>query len=176
MDKVKRNTKVVGVSILPKHQEYIDHLMEQKAYMSASDVHRRAIEFLHEKTFPDYIFNKSAADNKRREELTETQKIEAMSEEEYATDMVNGIILESTQGENKGKKFVVIHWFGNSIGAVPLVGSKDFFITKPEFAENHKAINAGNPIDQEVKVPYSSGLLKKKYGIIITDDQAIAHE
>ncbi len=155
---INRKTIVVGMALLPQHMEYIENLMNRKAFMSKSDVVRRAIEFFHDATFPDYIYNKSATDKKKRTEIEQKEKKEAMTDEDFATN-----VLEAPIYTTPTERIIVIHWFYNSIKALSLAGCKDLPL---DVVENHKALNKITPILEELKKPNRSSFLKENKVIL----------
>lgn len=159
---IKRNTIVTGFSIMPRHKELITHFIEDKGtFKSASEVVQRAIEFFHDKTYPDYIYNKSATDVLKREKLSTKKSLDEMSDLDYAKDVIGALVI--------GDK-IIMHWFSNTIEVRPLAGCKDFFSNNTDIVENHRAINALNPIEKEIHSPNGSQVLSRA-GVVIPNEE-----
>lgn len=94
----RRKTTVVGVSLTDQTIEYVEHLLEDKGFVSKSEVFRRAIEFYHEKSYPNYIFNRSATDVAKRVSLEKNSDLEELSDLDYARKYLPGGVF--FEGEN----------------------------------------------------------------------------
>lgn len=94
----RRKTQVVGVSLTQQSVDYVEHLLEDKGFVSKSEVFRRAIEFYHEKTYPNYIFNRSATDVAKRATLEKNNDLEELSDLQYARKYLPGGVFY--EGEN----------------------------------------------------------------------------
>jgi Arc/MetJ-type ribon-helix-helix transcriptional regulator len=180
---IKRKTIITGISVLPKHQEYVAQLMEEKAFMSVSDVYRRALEFLHEKTFPSYVYNKSASDILKRKKIKEVVEFENIPPEDYAKEHLNAEIITFTgdffQGNppwrTPGKKgfpanftCAVLNRMGNGYWFIPLEDIKSLKETD-EVAYNYHFSTLEEKSVQEAMI--SSGIsFFNSYGKIKDED------
>jgi len=126
-----RRTFSLGVSILPRHKEQIDHLIEDKGtFKSVSEVIQRAIEFFHEKTYPDYVFHMSPAAQLKAKKLKEIKEKEAVTHEELA-DQLKAVPVTGPDGIN----YYRIRGNSNVDRCIPVdkfkdvVANDDFLIT-----------------------------------------------
>lgn len=126
MKDIIRKTIVKGFSLLPAHLEFINHFIEEKGtYTSESDVVRKALEFFHDKTFPDYVYKLTPAAEQKKKKLDQEKEFISQTDDEVANS-INGVqIIPDTEG----KKYVVIHSMGNNTKAVPLEGFKQWAST-----------------------------------------------
>src|SRR3990167_5800064 len=89
--------KLVSYSITQSIVNKIDELMTTGNYQSNSDVVRQAIVFFHEQKYeskkdPGYVAVAKERLNIKKDTISEKQRIEKMSPEEYCTDILNGMI------------------------------------------------------------------------------------
>ena len=139
-EKIKRNTIVVGVSIQPKHVEYIKHLMEEKAFLSASDVHRRALEYFHDAILPDYVYKLTPAGVAKKKEQEKAKMLSEATPEDFAKNMSMPIRV-ATAGENlvKPGDKVAFTYFAAWTTPVPILLSRlqAFYKEYPGDLEEH---------------------------------------
>jgi hypothetical protein len=138
--------------------------------MSQSDVIRRAIEHFHDSSFPDYIYNKSASDLKKRQELDEKVKKETMTDEDFARDLKAVFGQLTTTGE----RVVIIHWFYDSLKALSLAGLKDL---PKDVLENHRSILLTRSVEEELATHVGQAFLKNEKIVLDSEgEQAITNE
>lgn len=148
------------VSISERTNEYIFRLMDKYGTTSYTEVIRRAVTELYDTEFPAYL-EKSTAMRIREKRLTEEESFKTMPDEEYATKVLHGIILK----DSTNTPYVIMHWFGNSLGAKPVLGCKDWFSTRMDIVENHHLLCKNTPIEEAIKTPYNIGFLKSAFDI-----------
>ncbi len=110
----------------------INELLPRLDCLSDSDVIRRAVSFMYEKTFPDYIYNRSAVDVEKRKKMEQTVSIDSLSDLDYAEEFIGGG-LHVDLGE--GKEYYLVHTWGNFIFPIPLGDVRSYV------AEDAKAID-----------------------------------
>lgn len=156
--KVVSITEVQNLVMLPR-------LMEKWGLISESEVFRQALTFYYRKMEPIYT-QPTPLQEAKLEKIVEVKKFKEMTDEEYALQTMHALILP----DQKGQKWVVMHWFGNTISAKPLEGCKDWFSTRFDIVENHLTICKTLPIEEEIKKPSRVQLLSSMYDIIVSDE------
>lgn len=152
-------TKTVNLGLV--HIEIVNNFIEKKGMVSESDVVRQALMFMHEKTFPDYVFHVSPEKMKKFEEKEEEKRMKNISDEEYCTTVLKAPIFDSpTDG-----RVVVLHTIANSIKVLPVKGIKDFLDRRKDMIQLH--MNASVPILEKIKEPMPRSILQQDYGIVL---------
>lgn len=136
----RRKTQVVGVSLTQQSVDYVEHLLEDKGFVSKSEVFRRAIEFYHEKTYPNYIFNRSATDIAKRATLEKNNDLEELSDLQYARKYLPGGLFyegENTQSHEIDQNYLIFDEQG-LIRPWPLKNVKRYFAQQKNHVNAHK--------------------------------------
>ena len=166
---VKRNTVIMGVSVMPRHKELIDHLMVDKGtFKSASEVVQRAIEFFHDKTYPDYVYNKSATDVFKRKQLKAQIELETMPDEDFCNKYFAGApILPGSEG----KLYFLTHRWGNAVTASLLSEVRDVISKFPDLPEYHEtSIKERGPVLEYLKTsPSLAQMITNETGIVFNE-------
>jgi len=103
-------------SLLPKNVEMLKILLEDEGiFLSDSDIVRRAIEDFFYAKRPKYIFERSATDTIKREQLKEEKSFERMDDMEYAKSL-KGLILDN----RKGEPHLIIFTLGTGLRCIPI--------------------------------------------------------
>lgn len=161
--KIRRKTKVIGISLNDMHIGYINRLIEQKGYLSVSEAVRRSIELLYEKTFPDYIYNKSAADLLRRRSVENEELLKEMDDMKFAESFIpGGLFVKDKYGNN----YYLIHAIANMLQPIPMGEIRDFVKNEGSAISIHKdALNDSTVISK--LDDYMIQFLNNEYGIVI---------
>ena len=136
----RRKTIVVGVSLTQQGVDYVEHLLEDKGFVSKSEVFRRAIEFYHEKTYPDYIYNRSATDKIKRASLEKNNDIEELSDIDYARKYLpEGLYFQgyNIQTKENGQYYLIFDDQGY-IRPWKLTNVKRFYESQKNHVNAHK--------------------------------------
>lgn len=160
--KIHTNLIKVTVSIHPSHFARIEELLDNSSwgFSSQSDIVRQALSQFFRKVEPEYL-KPSLNQELKAKELSEQEKFEAMTDEEYARSL--GAFIGTLP--KTGEVVAIIHWFYNTIKALSLEGFKKL---PQDIIENHNTLQAKNPIAEEVVKQAS--WIKQTYGIIIGDE------
>lgn len=164
MRKHKDAPKIIGQSIglTPIHIAMLDNFIVSKGHTNYSDTVRRAIEFFHDKTFPDYVYKETEAEKIKREARETKEAMEAIPAEQFAIETLKANI----EADGNGTKYAVIHVFGNSIGAFPLSEIKEWAATHQSDVELHLNKLKEMPLEDQYS-GYMSDLFKRDYGITL---------
>lgn len=146
----------------PMHMEMIDNLLQNKGCISYSDVIRRAVEFYHEKSFPDYIYKLTPAAEQKKKKMDMEKKFEDMSDEQFVAQGIPGALVRSNAA---GKQFVLIHQIANFVLAVPLEGIKKWAEDNPADIDFHLEKTKDKTVEEALS-EYIKGVLTQQYGII----------
>lgn len=146
-------------SLHPAHYARIEEMLKNSTwgFSSKSDIVRQALSQFFRKVEPEYL-KPTVNQELKAKEISDKQKFEAMSDEEFAESL--GAVI--TKLPKTGEEVAIIHWFYNSIKALSLKGFKDL---PDDIVENHKALNAENPVKDEVIK--KATWLKTTYGIVL---------
>lgn len=146
MEKIKRNTIVIGVSVLPRHKEQIEHLITDKGtYKSASEVVQRAIEFYHDKLYPAYVFNETAAGKLKARKLKDLEAQASISPDQLAEELKAVPVMGPDD-----IKYFRIRGNGNTDRCIPYDSFKEVVKDDDWLISEHKAfIASGGVIPQE---------------------------
>lgn len=109
------------VSIGDKQEEIIRHFVEEGRAISDSDVVRQALNYYHDKVFPNYIFRLTPAAKKKQKELDYEDEYENQTEEDFALSI--GFHPVTTRD---GAKLAFYRYLGHEPRLVPLEGLKDW--------------------------------------------------
>lgn len=141
MNKVHtRKTQIVASSLTPQCIEYIDHLLEDKGFVSKSEVMRAAITFYHDKTYPNYIYNRSATDMAKRQTLNKNNDLEDLSDLEYAQKYLPGGLYFEGPNTQDGEMTQVYLIFDDRGDVRPwaLKNVKRFYESQKQFVSSHR--------------------------------------
>lgn len=147
-------------------EKLLNEIMELRGSNSRSQIIRDAI-FEYRKSTKGFYLEDSPVMEAKRMQLAEKQRFEQMTDEEYALDVIHGLIFSNTSGT----KFVVMHWYGNTVQAKPVAGCKDWFSPRYDIVETHLKLCEMDPIERAVKKPDVIRDLKSMYDIIIPDEE-----
>lgn len=147
--------------------ELVEHFISDKGtFTSASDVVRQALEFFHDKTYPNYIFRLSPTQQLKAQELESKKEAEALPNEQFALENLKALVLPDTTG----KLFFIIYWFqSKEFAHFPLEEVKTWFLEEA----NKAAINKHLEFSKDVLVKdfpftnYTRQYFERDYGIIL---------
>ena len=146
-------------------ERFISEIMEIRGATSRSQIIRDAL-FEYRKSTKGLYLEPSINESLKIDKLTQKRQTSNLTDEEYATNVIKAYV---TTSPNSGERLAVIHWFHDSINALPVAGCKAWTL---DIVENHKKINATTPIEEKIKEKASGEFLHRKYGIIISTDES----
>lgn len=142
----------------------INELLPRLDCLSDSDVIRRAVSFMYEKTFPDYIYNRSAVDIEKRKKIEDNINIDSLTDTEYAERFIGGGLVAKN---GSGEEFYLVHGFGNTIFPIGMKSIRTIMEEDPSLVKSHQ--------DKVIQVslisiitPYMIQYMQKNYDIDIS--------
>lgn len=148
-------------TIYQEHAEMLIKLVEgPHGFGSGSDVVRKAIVEIYNKFYPPY----KGPTYKQKKEEDEVTAAAAITDEEYATDILKGKITPT----EAGVPYVSIFWFmSNGLRAFPVEGIKEWAEKNPDAVSSHLELIKENNLDEALSSSYMKTLWKSEYGIIL---------
>lgn len=122
MKKLDNAPKTIQITVtLPvRLLEKVDELLNSDgAYISRGDVIRSAILEFHRKQLPDYIYNRSAKDRTKRQQVEFEKNFESMSDLDFAMTY-QPLILPNSKGEPQA----IFLALGSGLTVLPVTGMK----------------------------------------------------
>ena len=158
------------ISLFPQQIALIDMFIDIKGSASVSEVIRQAIIFYHKSVFPDYIYNKSAADLAKRKHFETVESIEKLSNEEYVEKFFPEAPFLSS---SDGNKYFIIHWWANSVQPKLVSEVKVFAEKMPDAITNHEnLLRERGPVLNYARAN-NLGFLFEKYGLVIPAEETL---
>jgi len=109
------------VKIHPNQQEMLDVFTEKWGFISESEVIRSAIAFMYKKWEPEYL-QPSSREKDRLNKQREQEKESELSHEQYALQVLHGVIKK----DKDGKFWVLSFGLGNTLYCTPLEKVRTF--------------------------------------------------
>lgn len=120
------------VKLHPQQKEMLEEVVDKWGILNESEAIRQAITYWYRKMSPEYL-KLTPRQQERQEMLKMERRIEEMSGEEYATDVMNARIMTATDG----KKFAVLMSIANGIKVFPVEQVKDIDKQDSFYKETH---------------------------------------
>lgn len=132
MPNKSQNLRQKVVKITPQLQEMLDTFTEKWGFISESEVIRQAILFYYRKMEPEYLKPSFKQVEKKREQ-EERERVSAMTNEEYAENIMKARILR----DKDGKKYAITLLLANKIKITPLEQIKIMDEQDPFYRTTH---------------------------------------
>jgi hypothetical protein len=143
----------------------VTRLMEKLNFISESEAIRYCIGQIHKKEFPDYIFNRTAADVEKRETLVSEKMIADMTDKQYADEFIGGGVVVK---DKNGKEFYLIHGFGNTLYPIDMDVIRTISEEDPRLIKSHQDKVPVAPLISTI-TPYMVQYMQKNFEIDISD-------
>lgn len=143
----------------------ITRLMEKLNLISESEALRYCVGYVHKKEFPDYIFNRTAADIEKRETLVSEKMIAEMTDAQYADEFIGGGIVVK---DADGGEFYLVHGFGNTIYPISMSIIRTIGDEDPKLIKSHKDKVSQTSVISSI-TPYMVQYMQKNYNIDISE-------
>jgi Arc/MetJ-type ribon-helix-helix transcriptional regulator len=124
-----------------KHQEIINHFIEEGRHTSESDVVRSALIFYHDKVYPNYIYHLTPAGNEKKEKIESKARLESMSPEDFATQECKALVRD-------GMAIMYNIVSTDSYFVIPLKEIKEWATSYPGWLAEHKQKARKEPMDE----------------------------
>jgi Arc/MetJ-type ribon-helix-helix transcriptional regulator len=125
-----------------KHQEIINHFIEEGRHTSESDVVRSALIFYHDKIYPNYIYHLTPAGNEKKEKLESKTKLDSLSPADFALQECKAIV--------RSDMAILYNIIANdSYFVVPLSEIKEWAEKNPAWLNEHKQKVKKEPMDEK---------------------------
>lgn len=143
----KSNLVKKVIKITPQQQEMLDEVLDKWGIVSESEAIRQAITFWYRKMEPEYL-KPSPKQTEKERELREKKRMETMSDEDYALEVMQARVFTARDG----KRYAVIMTIANTIRVIPLEKVKSLDESDGFFRETHlKMLAEGVDFDAYLK-------------------------
>lgn len=169
MPKLKIDTVKRSVTTTRGLENMMEDLLATGRFLSYDDIIRKGIAMVYDSINPPYrkpTVNQEIKIEKRVKEI----QIRNIPDEEFVAQNLEDVMIYT---DNDGQKFVLIRWLGNSIGAVPLSGIKDWFADKDDpIVKTHvQMANSGQlPYLEKLTSNSTRQWLNERFGVAINFD------
>lgn len=161
-DRIKLKTFKKVVIMTDVIDTMVYAIMQETGTPNYSQAVRDAIFQRHRSVKPPYL-EPSVDQQKKRQKLEEDQKIADMTDEEYVTDVIHGNLLT----DDSGAKFCVVHFYANTIKAIPIAEVRKYFSDWPADLDFHLAKLSEIPIESLIEQETHRAYLKKNFNVDI---------
>lgn len=138
--------------------------MESKGVGSYSEVIRQAIVFLHDKTFPDYVYRETPASQLKRSKAEQAEAWERMTDEEYVKDILQAPMFSNENGNS----YAIVHTLGNSVMALKVEGIKTYMESAQNVFDLHQQILKNTTVESKLSGNIKGSLIAS-HGLIFPE-------